>query len=109
LNGKTKDLLVDASGAVVEVEEQVDFETLDDSVKMGLRKQAAQGKILKVERVTGGSKISYEAVVLIHGAAVGSPGLDLRVTDTWTLSKVQTHGKLHLSPVIACIRLPKEL
>jgi len=77
LNGKTKDLLVDPSGFGRRGGRQVGFETLDDPVKMGLRKQAAQGKILKVERVTSGSKIS-EAVVLIHGKrreiAVSSAG-----------------------------------
>jgi hypothetical protein len=67
INGKTKDLLLDPNGAVVEVEQQVDYDTLSGTVKTGLMKQAGQGKILKVESVTNGSKVTYEAVVSTRG------------------------------------------
>jgi uncharacterized membrane protein YkoI len=60
---KTKDVLLDNSGKVVEIEQQVDFASLPPAVKEGLQKQAAQGKVLKVEQVSKGGAISYEAVI----------------------------------------------
>ena len=61
--GKTKDVLLDSSGKVVEVEQQVSLASLPPAVKDGLQKQAAKGKILKVEQVSKGDAISYEALV----------------------------------------------
>ena len=67
INGKTKDLSLDSNGAIVEVEQQVDYDTLPEAVRTGLTKRAGQGKILKVESVTSGSKLTYEAVVSTRG------------------------------------------
>jgi hypothetical protein len=64
---KTKDVLIDPAGNVVEVEQEVEFDTLPDTVKAGLTKRAANGKIIKVEKVSKGENISYEAVVSIGG------------------------------------------
>src|ERR1700722_10495452 len=47
VNGHSKDLLMDAHGAIVEVEEQVDFDSLQPSVKDGLQAKAGTAKILK--------------------------------------------------------------
>lgn len=62
-NGKTKDLLADREGKIVETEEQIDVSTLPQEVKSGLQQQAAAAKIVKVEKVTKGESISYEAVI----------------------------------------------
>jgi len=62
-NGKTKDLLADQDGKIVETEEQVEIPALPQEVKNGLKQQAPQGKIMKVEKVTKGETISYEAVI----------------------------------------------
>ena len=48
VNGHSKDVLMDANGVVVEVEEQVSLESLDSSVRNGLQDKAGAGKITKV-------------------------------------------------------------
>ena len=65
--GKTKDISMDENGSILDVEQQVDFKSLPAEVKDGIQKQAGNGKILKVESVTQGSKHSYEAVVSRNG------------------------------------------
>jgi hypothetical protein len=50
-------------GAVVEIEEQVAFDSLPAAVKEGLRAKAGTGKLLKVESLTKrGKLVAYEAV-----------------------------------------------
>ena len=76
--GRSKDLLFDASGNVVEMEQQVDMATLPAAVQDGLRKAAAGATIAKVESVTKGSQVSYEAATVKAGkhgeVAVDSEG-----------------------------------
>jgi len=65
VNGHGRDVLIDKSGAVVEVEEQVPFESLSPSVREGLQAKAAKGKIIKVESITKHDRVvAYEAKVL---------------------------------------------
>lgn len=63
-NGKSRDLLVDASGQIVEVEEATTLDQVPAAVQTSLAKA---GKILKIETVTKGSVVSYEAVVSKDG------------------------------------------
>jgi len=64
VNGHTKDVLIDPSGAVVEVEEEMPLTSLPAEVKAEFEKQAGKGKILKVESVTkGGTLAFYEAKI----------------------------------------------
>jgi uncharacterized membrane protein YkoI len=64
VDGHSKDVLIDPSGNVVEVEEEVAFDALPQEVQNGLKKAAGQGKIGKVESLTkGGTLAGYEAVV----------------------------------------------
>ena len=76
--GKSKDLLFDASGNILEVEQQVDMAKLSNAVQDGLKKAAAGAKITKVESVTKGSQVSYEAATIKAGkrgeVAVDSDG-----------------------------------
>lgn len=65
--GKTKDISMDENGSVLDVEQQVNFASLPSEVKDGLQKQAGEGKIIKVEAVTQGSKHSYEAAISRNG------------------------------------------
>lgn len=51
-NGHSRDVLIDQSGAILEVEEQVPFDSLPASVSVGLQTKAGKGKIVKVESVT---------------------------------------------------------
>ena len=66
-NGKSRDLLVDPTGAIVEVEEEATLDSIPAPAKAAFEKAAANGKILKVETVTKGSAVSYEAVVSKNG------------------------------------------
>lgn len=60
VNGRTRDLLIDRAGIVIEVEEEVALETLPPAVQSALR---ARGKVLRVETLTHGSTVTYEAQV----------------------------------------------
>jgi uncharacterized membrane protein YkoI len=64
VNGHTKDIEIDPSGNIKEVEEQVSLDSLSADVKAGLTAEAAGGKILKVESITkNGKLVAYEAKV----------------------------------------------
>jgi hypothetical protein len=68
VNGHSKDVLIDASGSVVEVEEEVALGSLAAEVKAGLQAKAGKGKILKVESLTKkGKLVAYEAKVATNG------------------------------------------
>lgn len=65
VNGHGRDVLIDKSGAVVEVEEQVPFDSLPTSVREGLQAKAGKGKIVKVESIAKHDRlVAYEAKVL---------------------------------------------
>jgi hypothetical protein len=65
VNGHGRDVLIDKSGAIVEVEEQVPFESLSSSVREGLQAKAGKGKIVKVESIVKHDRlVAYEAKVL---------------------------------------------
>jgi len=68
VNGHTKDVLIDASGAVIEVEEEVSVDALPQSVKVALLAKAGKGKLSKVESLTKNDKlVAYEAQVDTNG------------------------------------------
>jgi uncharacterized membrane protein YkoI len=68
VNGHSKDILIAADGTVVEVEEQVVFDSLSADVKAGLQAKTGTGKILKVESITKkGKLVAYEAKVDTNG------------------------------------------
>lgn len=68
VNGKNRDVSIDTAGAVIEVEDTVDFTSLPDAVQAGLKKKAGAGKILSVESLTKKDKlVAYEAVVETAG------------------------------------------
>lgn len=67
VNGKSRDVLIDPSGAVVEVEEPVSLDRIPAPAREALQKQAGSGKVLGVESVTRGSTVSYEAVIQKNG------------------------------------------
>ncbi len=59
--GKSRDLMIDGAGAIISVEEEVALETLPAAAQTAIQKKVAGGKISKVETVTKGSDLSYEA------------------------------------------------
>jgi hypothetical protein len=66
--GHSKDVLIDTTGAIAEVEEQVSLDSLPATVKEGLQAKAGIGKILKVESITKHDKlVAYEAKVQTAG------------------------------------------
>jgi hypothetical protein len=68
VNGNSKDVLMDVSGLVVEVEEQVSIASLPVAVRRGLQEKAGSGKLVKVEKLTKKDKlVSYEAKVAASG------------------------------------------
>jgi len=68
VDGHSKDLLVDNSGAIVEVEEQVAMDSLPAPVKEGLQTKAGKGKLVKVESITKHEElVAYEAQVVTGG------------------------------------------
>ncbi len=64
VNGKSRDLLIDLSGALVSVEELVAIDAIPAAAKAALEKLAAGGKIKSVESVTKGQTVTYEAVIV---------------------------------------------
>jgi hypothetical protein len=68
VNGHSKDILMDASGAIVEVEEQVELDKLPADVQARLTAKAGKGDIKKVESITKHDKlVAYEAQITING------------------------------------------
>lgn len=67
LHGRSRDILIDSRGVLVEVEEQVALDTLPDAARKTFEMRAGSGRIVKVESVTRGPVVSYEAVVLRNG------------------------------------------
>jgi len=68
VNGHSKDVLMDANGGVVELEEQVELDSLPAAVRDGLQAKAGKGKLLKVESITKhGILVAYEAKVMTDG------------------------------------------
>jgi hypothetical protein len=68
VNGHSKDVLIDAQGNIVEVEEEVALDSLPAAVREGLQNAAAGGRLGKVESVTRhGTLVAYEARVLTKG------------------------------------------
>jgi hypothetical protein len=68
VNGHSKDILIDSTGGVAEVEEEVAMDSLSGPVKDGLKAKAGKGKLGKVESLTKHDKlVAYEAVVETNG------------------------------------------
>ncbi len=68
VNGHSKDILIEANGAIVEVEEEVAMDALPAEVKAGLQAKAGEGKLVKVETITKKDKlVAYEAQVTKGG------------------------------------------
>jgi uncharacterized membrane protein YkoI len=67
VNGRGRDVLIDANGAVVEIEEEVTLDSLPAAARAAIEKSASGGKITKVELVTKGKIVTYEAALLKGG------------------------------------------
>jgi uncharacterized membrane protein YkoI len=68
VDGHSRDVLMDAEGNTVEVEEEVAVDALPAAVRDSLQAKAGVGKIVKVESLTKhGKLVAYEAQVLNKG------------------------------------------
>ena len=68
VKGHHRDVLIDSSGTVVEVEEQVQLVDVPAAVRDSLRAAAGKGKVTGVESITkGGRIVAYEARVNTKG------------------------------------------
>ena len=68
INGHNRDVLIDPSGAVVEIEEQVALSSLPAEAKATIQKAAGKGKITVVESITRNANLeAYEAHVSTAG------------------------------------------
>ena len=62
-NGKTRDVLIDRNGSVVEIEEEVAMSSLPEAVQKGLQSVAGAARVTKIESVTKGGTTTYEAAI----------------------------------------------
>src|SRR5215471_18965866 len=61
VNGKTRDMIINADGSVDEVEDQVDLSSLSPEVQKTITQHAGKSKILVVEALSkGGTLQAYE-------------------------------------------------
>jgi len=67
VNGRGRDLMIDGSGAVLSVEEEVTLDSIPAAARAAIEKQAAGGKITKIETLTKGRTVTYEAAVVRKG------------------------------------------
>ncbi len=67
VNGKTRDFVVDSTGALETVEEQADLNSFPAPAKAAILKQIADGKLSVAETVKKGSTMTYEAVYTTKG------------------------------------------
>jgi uncharacterized membrane protein YkoI len=63
VDGRGRDLLFNSEGALVEAEEETDLASIPGPARDALRKRAGGGNIRKVEKVTAGKTVTYEAVI----------------------------------------------
>lgn len=72
VNGRTRDLLIDPTGAVLEVEEEITLDSLAAEVRAEVEKNIGKGKLLRLESVTkGGTLTGYEASISKAGKKSG--------------------------------------
>jgi uncharacterized membrane protein YkoI len=67
VNGRGRDLIIDTAGGIVLIEDEMTLDTIPAAAKAAFEKQAAGGKITKVEKVTKGNVVTYEAVIAKGG------------------------------------------
>jgi len=60
LDGRSRDFVLDAAGRLLEIEEELAADAVPAAVKTALE---ARGRIVKVESVTRGTRVTYEGTV----------------------------------------------
>ncbi len=67
VNGRTRDMVFAADGAVLVVEEQASLDSIPEAARRAIEKRAVGGRITTVELVKTGSTVTYEAIVVAGG------------------------------------------
>lgn len=67
IDGRTRDLIIDAAGKVIEVEEEVAIGSIPAGARAAIEKATAGNKIERVESVTKGGTTDYEASFTRNG------------------------------------------
>jgi uncharacterized protein YxeA len=68
VNGHSKDVQMDANGAVIEIEQEVEWQAVPAEVRAGLQAKAGTRKITKIESITKKDKlVAYEAKLMTDG------------------------------------------
>jgi len=67
VKGHGRDILIDSAGNVVEVEEETALDSIPSPARAAIERKAAGGKITRVETVTKGGTVAYEAAVAKAG------------------------------------------
>jgi len=82
VDGRTRDILINAEGTVVEVEEEVLLESIPEPARSAIEREAGTGKIGKVEAVTKDGTTLYEAKIKKDGKKH-----EIKVTSDGTIQK----------------------
>lgn len=81
VGSRSRDMLIDPAGRLLEVEDEIDLASLPASVQAEVKKSVGTAKLLKLESVTkGGALTGYEAIAEKGGKKSGvSMGTDGRL------------------------------
>jgi uncharacterized membrane protein YkoI len=66
-NGRVHDVTVDEEGKLVSDEETIPTSEAPDAIREAIEREHPGGKINKLERITEGKKVSYEALISSKG------------------------------------------
>lgn len=67
VNGRTRDLMIGVDGRVVSVEEETAVESIPAAARAAIETKARGGRIVRLETLTEGGKVSYEAAIDVKG------------------------------------------
>jgi glyceraldehyde-3-phosphate dehydrogenase/erythrose-4-phosphate dehydrogenase len=70
IDAKSRTLLLDETGAVIETEEEVDMDAVPAPAKAAIQKHATGGTISKIEKVSAGVDTSYEATIRMKAGKI---------------------------------------
>jgi len=72
VNGHARDMIIDPTGAILEVEEEITLDSLSPAVRVEVEKNIGGAKLLRLESVTkDGALTGYEATVSRAGKKSG--------------------------------------
>jgi len=70
VNGRTRDLTVDAQGAIVSDEQQTTLSEIPEAARTAIQKAATGGKLTLVEKVIEGGSTFYEGHIMKGGKEI---------------------------------------